>query len=320
MKPLVNGISVDVEEAFHANAFDGLIDPADWDGMEQRVHRNVARLLDTFAHADVRATFFILGWVAERWPGLVRRIHDAGHEVASHGYGHRRIHGLTRTEFEQDVRRSKAVLENIIGCAVDGYRAPTYSITKGTLWALDVLADTGFRYDSSIFPVHHDRYGVPTAPRFPYRIRTTCGATVLELPPSTVRMAGLNLPVAGGGYLRLYPLRVTTAAIRRINDKEGQPAFVYLHPWEVDPHQPRLPGGPVRWWRHSVNQHRILDRLERLLTLFPFGPLRDHLDQTTPPPCLPVEALARAGPTFRSSAQPHDSAHTHTRHDSRKRS
>ncbi len=280
--PIVsNGLSIDVEEAFHANAFDTVIDPAAWPAMASRVASNVNRLLDLLARRTTHATFFVLGWVAERHPDLVKRIHRAGHEVASHGYRHRRITHQTPERFREDVVRSKQRLEDLIGAPVTGYRAPTYSITRRTLWALDILAEVGFRYDSSIFPIHHDRYGIPDAPRFPFRIRTPSGADLVELPPSTLSLGPINLPVAGGGYFRLYPLALTRAAITLINRVEGRPALVYVHPWEIDPAQPRLTRNPWRWWRHTVNIDKTLGRLDTLLAKYRFGPF-DRIADTLP--------------------------------------
>lgn len=275
MQILPNGLSVDVEEAFHASAFEKEIDPHDWETLEQRTPANTARLLELFAAENVRGTFFVLGWVAERHPELVRQIHAAGHEIACHGYGHRLIYNLSPARFREDVSKSKKLLEDQIGEAVQGFRAPSYSIIGSSLWALDILADQGFSYDSSIFPIRHDRYGIPNAPRFPYRVRTPGGATLIELPPSSLRIARWNLPVAGGGYFRLYPLPMTMGALWWMNHVESQPGFVYVHPWEIDPDQPRLTKRPLTWWRHTVRSRFTLTRLRQLLRTFSFAPFRE---------------------------------------------
>jgi polysaccharide deacetylase family protein (PEP-CTERM system associated) len=259
-----NALTFDVEEYFHAEAFAGVLGPEEWPTLESRVTRSTERLLDILDRERVRATFFVLGWVAERHPGLVREIASLGHEIACHGYGHRMIQHLSRPDFERDVTRAKRALEDAIGRPVLGYRAPTFSIMRATLWSLDVLVEAGFRYDSSIFPVVHDRYGIPDAPRFPHRLKAPSGAEITEFPMSTVTLLGRRLPVAGGGYFRLFPYRVTRRAIARING-ERQPAMVYLHPWEIDPDQPRIPVGPLTRFRHLVNVGKTESRLRRHL-------------------------------------------------------
>lgn len=270
----LNGLSVDVEEAFHASAFEEEQPPERWSGLEQRAEPHTRRLLELFGRHDVKGTFFVLGWVAERQPSLVKEIAAAGHEVACHGYAHRRVYHQSPEVFRDDIRRSRAILQDLSGQPVWGYRAPTYSITKASLWALDELLDAGFRYDSSIFPVRHDRYGIPSAPRFPYRIKRPKGMLV-EIPPTSVRLAGQNLPVAGGGYLRLYPLAVTELALSIVNRVEHHPAFVYVHPWEVDAEQPRLTQNALKWWRHSVAIDQVSSKLNRLLRRHRFGPFQE---------------------------------------------
>lgn len=270
----LNGLSVDVEEAFHASAFEAETPPERWPGLEQRADRHTRQLLELFAQHQVHATFFVLGWVAERQPALIRAISQAGHEVACHGYAHRRVYLQTPEVFRDDIRRSRAILQDLSGQPVLGYRAPTYSITRASLWALDALIDAGFRYDSSIFPVRHDRYGIPSAPRFPYRLMRA-GGSLVEIPPTSLRLAGQNLPVAGGGYLRLYPLAVTELALSILNRVEHQPGFVYVHPWEVDAEQPRLTPNSLKWWRHSVSIRRVPMKLDRLLSRHRFGPFRE---------------------------------------------
>ncbi len=274
-----NALTFDVEEYFHAEAFAGLLRPEEWPKLESRVVDTTQRLLDILDYAGTQATFFVLGWVAERHPALVREIDERGHEVACHGYAHRMIHRQTPQEFAEDILRAKATLEATVGTAIVGYRAPTFSVLRRTLWSLDVLAEAGFRYDSSIFPIRHDRYGIPGAPRFPYRVRTPNGAEMAELPLSTATVLGWRLPVAGGGYFRLAPYRLTRRAIRRLNEVEGQPAVVYLHPWEIDVAQPRLRVGWLTRLRHSVNVEKTETKLRRLLAEFSFAPAADVLAQ-----------------------------------------
>jgi polysaccharide deacetylase family protein (PEP-CTERM system associated) len=275
-----NALTFDVEEYFHAEAFARVLRPEEWPTLESRVTRSTERLLDLLDRDRVRATFFVLGWVAERHPSLVREIASLGHEIACHGYGHRMIQHLTRREFERDVTQAKRVLEDTIGRPVLGYRAPTFSIMRETLWSLDVLSEAGFRYDSSIFPVVHDRYGIPDAPRFPHRLKAPNGGEITEFPMSTMEVLGRRLPVAGGGYFRLFPYGLTRRAIARINARERQPAMVYLHPWEIDPDQPRLPVGPLTRFRHLVNVGKTEARLTRLLSDFSFAPAAEVLAET----------------------------------------
>jgi len=274
-----NALTFDVEEYFHAEAFARVLRPEEWPTLESRVTRSTERLLDILDRERVRATFFVLGWVAERHPSLVREIASLGHEIACHGYGHRMIQHLSRPDFERDVIRAKRALEDAVGRPVLGYRAPTFSIMRATLWSLDVLIEAGFRYDSSIFPVVHDRYGIPDAPRFPHRLKAPGGGEITEFPMSTMTVLGRRLPVAGGGYFRLFPYRVTRRAIARING-ERQPAMVYLHPWEFDPEQPRLPVGPLTRFRHLVNVGKTEPRLRRLLTEVSFAPASEVLAET----------------------------------------
>jgi polysaccharide deacetylase family protein (PEP-CTERM system associated) len=228
------------------------------------------------ARRDVRSTFFILGWVADHHPQLVRDIADAGHEIACHSYHHQLIHTQSRAEFRADLRRAKFLLEDITGHEIIGYRAPTYSITEKTLWALDVLVEEGFRYDSSIFPIYHDRYGIPGAERFIHAIRRPAGE-IVEFPPSTVQLAGVNWPMTGGGYFRLLPYALFRWGLRRINRLEHQPAMFMVHAWEVDPAQPMIAGTRMNVWRHRNNLSRTESRLERLLADFRFASLREVL-------------------------------------------
>ena len=274
--PVVNAMTIDVEDYFHVTAFEGIAPRHHWDDFESRVCRNTDRLLEIFAEARTRATFFVLGWVAERHPSLVRRIAEGGHELACHSYAHRLVYDLTERAFRDDLRRARAVIEDAAGVRVVGYRAPTYSITPRSLWALDILIEEGFRYDASIFPIHHDRYGIPISPRRPYTIRRAVG-TIVEVPGSTVRVGPLNLPVGGGGYFRLLPYEWTQRGIDRLNRRERRPAVFYLHPWEIDPDQPRLPLGAVARFRHYRNLAETEGRLRRLLADFTFGTIDEML-------------------------------------------
>jgi polysaccharide deacetylase family protein (PEP-CTERM system associated) len=274
---MINALTFDVEEYFHAEAFAGVVRPEEWPSLESRVVAATERILDLLGESGTRATFFVLGWVAERHPGLVRAIQGQGHEVACHGYGHQMITRLSRAQFAADIERAKATLEDAAGRAVIGYRAPTFSVVRETLWSLEILAEAGFRYDSSIFPIVHDRYGIPDAPRFPHRRPTGEGSAIAEFPLSTVARLKWRFPVAGGGYFRLLPYAVTAWALRQLNRKESQPAIVYLHPWEIDPGQPRLPVGRLTQFRHSVNTRTTESKLRRLVRDFHFAPVRDVL-------------------------------------------
>jgi polysaccharide deacetylase family protein (PEP-CTERM system associated) len=275
-----NALTFDVEEYFHAEAFARVLRPAEWPSLESRGVATTQRILDVLDRERVRATFFVLGWVAERQPSLVREIASLGHEVGCHGFGHEMIPRLTRDEFERDVTRAKAALEDATGRPVIGYRAPTFSVMRDTLWSLDVLCEAGFRYDSSIFPIVHDRYGIPDAPRFPHRMKAPSGAELAEFPMSTVLVLGRRVPVAGGGYFRLFPYSLTRRAITRINVREGQPAMIYLHPWEIDPDQPRLPVGPLTRFRHLVNVSKTEARLGRILADFTCVPAAEVLAES----------------------------------------
>jgi polysaccharide deacetylase family protein (PEP-CTERM system associated) len=269
---MLNALTFDVEEYFHVEAFRGLIAPHQWDDFPSRVVPSTQRLLDLLEARDTLATFFVLGWVAERHPALVREIQARGHEVACHGHAHQIIHSMAQDEFRADVRRAKEAIEDAAGSAVHGYRAPTFSVVQNTLWALDVLAAAGFRYDSSIFPIHHDRYGIPGARRVPHRIGLSGGAEIVEFPISTVQIAGQNFPYSGGGYFRLAPYPLIRAALNHTNRREELPAMVYLHPWELDPDQPRVPVGALTRLRHYANLRHTAGKLDRLLQDFAFAP------------------------------------------------
>jgi len=274
--PVVNAMSVDVEDYFQVSAFDAVVSRDSWDTRESRVSANTDRLLALFAETGVRATFFVLGWVADRRPDLVRRIVAQGHELASHGYAHRLVYDQTPEAFREDVRRAKGLLEAAGGVPVRGYRAPSYSIVERSLWALDVLIEEGYAYDASIFPIHHDRYGIPNAPRH-LHVLTRPGGTIAEAPPSTVRVGGVNLPVAGGGYFRLLPYRFTRWGIARLNRVERLPAIFYLHPWEVDPGQPRIEASLLSRVRHYRNLGQTEARLRALVREFRFTTVCDVL-------------------------------------------
>jgi len=271
-----NALTIDVEDYFQVAALAEAVKYDDWPSMEYRVEANTDRLLRLFDNASVKATFFILGWVAERSPQLVRRIANAGHEVASHGYSHQLIYNQTPALFREETRRSKAILEDILSMGVTGYRAASYSITNQSRWALDILAEEGFTWDSSIFPVHHDRYGMPGTPRWPHRLTTDKGYELAEFPLSTLKFPGYTLPIAGGGYFRLFPYWFSRWGLGSIN-RQDQPFVFYLHPWEVDPGQPRL---DVKWlsrFRHYNNLDVCEERLEKLLGDFSFVPMGEVL-------------------------------------------
>jgi polysaccharide deacetylase family protein (PEP-CTERM system associated) len=258
-----NAMTCDVEDYFQVSAFAPYIDRASWPTRECRVEANMERILALYERHGVRATFFTLGWIAERYPAMVRRIVAAGHELASHGYGHLRASDQSRAEFDNDIRSSKALLEDIGGQAVVGYRAPSFSIGHANLWALDALHEAGYRYSSSIYPIAHDHYGMPDAPRFAFYPNGPDG--LLEVPITTVKLAGRNLPAGGGGYFRLLPYALSRWMMEKVNREDGEPALFYFHPWEVDPGQPRPDGlGAKARFRHYVNIDRMERRLEQL--------------------------------------------------------
>ena len=265
--PIRNAMSIDVEDYFQVSAFAPHIRREDWDHLPCRVERNVDVILGLLDEAGARATFFTLGWIAERYPQVVRRIVDNGHELASHGYGHQRASELTPAQFRADITRAKAILEDLGGVAVRGYRAPSFSINRANWWAVEALENAGYVYSSSIYPVKHDHYGMPDAPRFPHRPNGEGG--ILELPPTTVPLFGRNLPAAGGGWFRLLPYRVSRWMLERVNTEERAPCMFYFHPWEIDPGQPVQRGISARTrFRHYVNLQRMQGRLRQLLKDF----------------------------------------------------
>jgi polysaccharide deacetylase family protein (PEP-CTERM system associated) len=274
----INAFSVDVEDWYQVADFDAVIPFSDWDRYESRVARNTDVVLRLLDEAGCHGTFFVLTWNAERYPEIVRRIAAAGHEVATHGYAHRIVYEQTPEQFRADVERAKKTLEDITGEAVLGYRAPSFSFTKRSLWAPDVLLDLGFHYDSSVFPVRDSLYGMPDAERFPYVIRERDGRRLLEFPITTTEFLGRNLPLGGGGYLRVFPYQYMRWGMRRVNRQEGRSAVVYIHPWEVDPGQPRVKTAGKRGFSsHYVNLGRTEAKLRRLLRDFRFAPMRDLL-------------------------------------------
>ncbi len=266
---VMNAMTVDVEDYFHVSAFAGCIKQDDWDSYNSRVVNNTQRLLDLFERNNTKITFFVLGWVAEREKKLVEEIHQRGHEVACHGYSHQLVYNQTPAVFREETLRSKALLEDIIQAPVKGYRAASYSITEKSKWALDILAEAGFVYDSSIFPIRHDRYGMPGSPEDPYLLTTPNGMTLVEFPLSTAKLLGSVLPIAGGGYFRLYPYLVTRAGLNQIN-RQQRPFIFYLHPWEIDADQPRVPAKLFSRFRHYNNLAKCETRLQRLLDDFKF--------------------------------------------------
>ena len=282
---ILNALTIDVEDYFQVTAFSGVIKRADWNWYPLRVEHNTNRLLDLLDRFSVKATFFCLGWIAERTPGLVRGILNRGHEIASHGYGHELVYQIGPERFREDIRRGKGILEDITGAKVRGYRAPSYSITQKSLWALELLVQEGFCYDSSIFPVVHDHYGIPDAPRYPHAIDTGTG-TIWEFPLTTLEMwtvgRKLRLPIAGGGYLRLFPSALIAHWMRRINHRDQQPTVLYLHPWEIDTKQPRVHARMKSRFRHYLNLGSTEKKLCNLINSLPFDTMNRVLTDRFP--------------------------------------
>ena len=278
MTPITNALTIDVEDYFQVSAMAPYIRRDEWDLRDCRVERNVDRILAMLDQHATHATFFTLGWVAERYPQLVKRIVSQGHELASHGYGHQRASDLTRAEFSADISRAKALLEDLGGVAVRGYRAPSFSINEGNLWAFDYLRETGHLYSSSIYPIKHDHYGMPNAPRFAHSV----AGGLIEIPVTTLRVGSRNLPSSGGGYFRLLPYALSRWMIRRVNAVDAMPAIFYFHPWEIDLAQPRVAGIDLKTrFRHYVNIGRMEQRLAALLKDFRWGRMDDiFLGQT----------------------------------------
>jgi polysaccharide deacetylase family protein (PEP-CTERM system associated) len=260
-----NAMSVDVEDYFQVTAFDNFISPDDWDNLPCRVEQNTYKILSCFLKHDVKATFFVLGWVAERFPELIREIVAQGHEVASHGYAHKRATLQSRKQFRKDIIKAKNILEDITLCEIKGYRAPSYSINKSNMWVHDELYDTGHIYSSSVYPVKHDLYGIPDAPRFKYLLPDG----LIEIPISTIKLLNKNFPAGGGGFFRFYPYTVSKLIINIINSREHQAVIFYFHPWEIDPEQPRQMQASLKSkFRHYLNLHKTESRISELLTDF----------------------------------------------------
>jgi len=267
---LINGLSVDVEDWFQVGAFETVIDPADWPSLECRVEANIDAILTLFAQAGVHATFFTLGWIAERYPAMMRRIAEAGHEVASHGYDHARVFALDRKSFADDLTKTRAILEDASGQKVSGYRAPSFSIDARNPWAHEELAAQGFAYSSSVAPVVHDHYGWPQAPRFAYR--PIADADLIEIPVTTAILGGRRVAAGGGGFFRVLPYSFSRWAIGQVNREEQRPGVFYFHPWEIDPDQPRVDGAPMRSrLRHYTGLEKMAGKLRRLLGDFAWG-------------------------------------------------
>ena len=285
---ITNALTIDVEDYFQVSAFAPYIRRDEWDARECRVERNVGRILDLLAERDTKATFFTLGWIAQRYPQLVRRIVDDGHELASHGYGHERASDLDEAAFAADITRAKSLLEDLSGRAVLGYRAPSFSIGTGNLWAFDALARAGYRYSSSIYPIKHDHYGMPDSPRFAYRVGSS-GSGLLEVPVTTLRLMNRNLPSSGGGYFRLLPYALSRWMIGTVNREDRQAAIFYFHPWEIDADQPRVAGIDARTrFRHYVNIPRMEGRLRQLLGDFRWGRMDQIFLDSAAPATAPV--------------------------------
>jgi polysaccharide deacetylase family protein (PEP-CTERM system associated) len=275
---MLNAFTIDLEEYFQVSKFEGVIPRESWDQMPSRVRSNTIRILELLAEYNCKATFFTVGWVAEKYPDLIREIADEGHEVASHSYWHRRVSDLTPDEFQQDIHRCKAVLEDVSGKPVKAFRAPTYSIIKSSQWAWDVLINEGFEVDSSVFPIRHHRYGNYGIDRFPHKVFRE-GGSLIEFPLSTMRVGGSNFPIIAGGYLRFFPYTVTKYGISRINRVEKKPAVIAFHPWELDPHHPMPNVAALKRIRHKINIDSTERKLRQALADFEFGTLNDVLNQ-----------------------------------------
>jgi polysaccharide deacetylase family protein (PEP-CTERM system associated) len=302
--PILNAFTVDVEDYYQVSAFERTIDRGQWDRYDSRVVENTQRVLDLLDRHQTHATFFVLGWIAQRWPNLVREIHHRGHEIGSHSYWHRLIYDLSPTGFRNDLRRSRDVLQDAIGAPVRAHRSPSFSITRQSLWALEILVEEGFLMDSSVFPIRHDRYGIPGARPEIHRIDTPAGP-LWEFPMSVLRLARMNCPVGGGGYFRLCPISLTLRMLSRIHNTHHRPFLCYIHPWELDPGQPRLRAGSwLSRARHYVNLTSTAAKLDVLLEKFRFGRICDLLPQaqeTDVDVPSPVIAVDRSGCTWRST-------------------
>jgi polysaccharide deacetylase family protein (PEP-CTERM system associated) len=275
----INAITVDVEDYYQVSAFNKQVTKADWEGYESRVYDNTHRILKIFDDNNIKGTFFVLGWVAERNKKLIKEIADLGHEVACHGYSHDLVYNQTPDKFLDETSQSKAIIEDIIGSAIKGYRAASYSITGRSLWALDILSECGFTYDSSIFPIVHDRYGIPGAKTMPHRLTTDKGNEIVEFPLSTVGVMNRRLPVSGGGYFRLFPYWLSKAGLNRVNQNDRMPFIFYMHPWEIDEGQPKIKSSRLSEFRHYNNIHKFETRLLKLVSDFEFSTVSDVLQR-----------------------------------------
>lgn len=283
---LTNAISIDVEDYFQVSAFEKTIDRNNWDSLEHRVEQNLEKVLELFSESDTKATFFTLGWIAERHPKIIKKIVSQGHELASHGYGHQRVSDLSREEFRVDITKAKKILEDTSGKEILGYRAPSYSIGKDNIWALEVLAETGHSYSSSIYPIQHDHYGYPEAPRFTFRDQKT---GLIEVPISTVQFMNRMFPVGGGGFFRFYPYQLSRWAINRVNEVENESTVFYFHPWELDPGQPRQVNISAKTrFRHYLNLHKTEPRLRQLLQDFQWGRMDEVFINNNTIPVYPL--------------------------------
>lgn len=294
VKKVTHAMTVDVEDYFHVAAFNKVIDPNTWDSWPCRVEQNTNTLLALFDRNKIKITFFILGWVAERYPELIKRIHQQGHEIASHGYSHQLIYKQDPKVFREETAKSKQILEDLIQQPITGYRAASYSITRNSLWALETLAELGFTWDSSIFPTRHDNYGIPGSPEEPYKIGTRQGKILTEFPLTTAKVLGQSIPAAGGGYFRQYPYFVSRWLFEIASLNQTKPQIFYLHPWEIDPDQPRVPN--ASWFsnfRHYTNLHRCLPRLERMLADFKFGTISESLGSAEVEKTIHIDDLGK---------------------------
>ena len=276
---MINALTIDVEDYYHVTAFEPYISNEEWGCLPSRVECNIMKILEILDSYHVKATFFVLGWIAERNPSLVRLIHNQGHEIACHGYAHKLVYKTTQEDFRMDVRKAKFIIEDSIGTNISGFRATSFSFIESTLWALNILIEEGFLYDSSIFPVHHDRYGIPYWQRFPHFILRN-GGGIYELPPSTVKIFKNNIPIAGGAYLRFLPLSLVNWGIKRINNIEKKPAVLYLHPWEIDAEQPELKVGKITRFRHYSKLDKVENKIKKILSAFEFGTASDLISRT----------------------------------------
>lgn len=290
----LNAMTIDVEDYFQVAALSEAISYSDWDKWPSRVVNNTRRILDLFDEHELKATFFILGWVAEREPALIRDIANRGHEIASHGYSHQLVYRQTPEIFQQETARSKSLLEDIIGKPVDGYRAASYSVTRESLWALDILGDLGFKWDSSIFPIHHDRYGIANSPELPYTLVTSAGHELTEFPLTTAKIGSMSVPAAGGGYFRQYPYSLSKFLFARASGNNTKPMIFYLHPWEIDPEQPKVKNlSFFSRFRHYTNLHRCESRLKKLLNDFTFGTVSQVLANTSADQKVSLDSLKK---------------------------